>query len=67
MAMANERPDDDDRVSEWDRDAWHELNLVDRNTRNEASWGRWALKMLALALIVPLVLGILAFLLILAV
>lgn len=51
---------------EWNRDEWYELELVDRGTRNEDSWKSWALKMLALALAVPVVLGILALLLILA-
>lgn len=59
-------PDDDRWDDEWNRDEWYELELVDRGTRNEDSWTSWALKLLALAIAVPVVLGILAFLLILA-
>ena len=59
-------PDDDRWDDEWNRDEWYELELVDRGTRNEDSWKAWALKLLAIAIAVPVVLGILAFLLILA-
>ncbi len=59
-------PDDDRWDDEWNRDDWYELGLVDRGTRNEESWRAWALKLLAIAIAVPIVLGILAFLLILA-
>ena len=59
-------PDDDRWDDEWNRDEWYELELVDRGTRNEDSWKSWVLKLLAVAIAVPIVLGILAFLLILA-
>ncbi|MEM7288056.1 MAG: hypothetical protein AAF480_17025 [Actinomycetota bacterium] len=59
-------PDDDRWDDEWNRDEWYELELVDRGTRNEESWRTWVLKLLALAIAVPIVLGILALLLILA-
>ena len=50
---------------EWNRDEWHELGLVDRGQRNEDSWLRWGLHLFAIAIILPLVLGLLVLLLIL--
>ena len=50
-------PDDDRWDDEWNRDEWYELELVDRGTRNEDSWRSWALKLLALAVAVPVVLA----------
>ena len=61
MSLPEDRWDD-----EWNRDDWYELGLVDRETRNEESWRTWVLKLVALAIAVPIVLGILALLLILA-
>ena len=61
MSLPDYRWDD-----EWNRDDWYELGLVDRGTRNEESWKTWILKLLALAVAVPVVLGILALLLIVA-
>ena len=61
MSLPDDRWDD-----EWNRDDWYELGLVDRGTRNEESWKTWILKLLALAVAVPVVLGILALLLIVA-
>lgn len=61
-------PSQDERWDdEWNRDEWYELERIDRGIRNEDSWKSWALKLLALAVAVPVVLGILALLLILAI
>ncbi len=63
-------PDDDEPVDEWvdewNADDWHELSLIDRDHRNADSWGAWVLRLLALALAVPVILGVLVWLLILA-
>ncbi len=52
-------------ADEWNDDDWYELHMVDRNERNEASWSDWLLKLAAVAIALPLVLGLLAYALIL--
>lgn len=63
-------PDDeepvDEWVDEWNEDDWHELSLIDRDHRNTESWGAWVLRLFALALALPVILGLLVWLLILA-
>ncbi len=63
-AMPDESHDDEWR-DEWNRDEWYELGVADRNHRNEPSWAEWGLKLAAIALALPVVLGVLFFLLIL--
>lgn len=59
-------PDDPSEwQDEWNQDDWHELGLVDRGLRNEDSWLSWGLHLLGIAILLPLVLGLLVLLLIL--
>lgn len=50
---------------EWNRDDWYELGVADRDHRNEETWGDWLLKLTAVAIVLPLVLGLLVWVLIL--
>ncbi|MGI9622875.1 MAG: hypothetical protein ACR2PK_08570 [Acidimicrobiales bacterium] len=61
----DEHGPDDEWVDEWNADDWHALNVIDRNERNEDSWRDWALKLLVVAIGLPLVLGLLLYLFIL--
>ncbi len=56
---------DEPWADEWNDDDWYELHMVDRNQRNEASWSDWLLKLAAVAIALPVVLGLLAYALIL--
>lgn len=56
---------DDEWVDEWNADDWEALNAIDRNERNEDSWRDWTLKLLVVAIGLPLVLGFLLYLFIL--
>jgi len=57
--------DPDEWEDEWNRDDWETLSVVDRGERNEDSWLSWVLRLLGIALVLPLVLGVLFLLLIL--
>ena len=52
-------------VDEWNSEDWQALDAIDRSERNEESWRDWALKLLVVAIGLPLVLGLLVWLLIL--
>jgi hypothetical protein len=68
-------PDDSDRDDrydpdegwddEWNRDDWYELGVADRDYRNEESWADWLIKLGVVAIVLPLLLGLLAYALIL--
>ncbi len=49
---------------EWSSDEWHDLDVMARRHRNEGSWSEWAFKLVVTALAVPVVLGALAYFLI---
>lgn len=55
----------DEWQDEWNHDDWQALDMADRAQRNEDSWVSWALRLLAVALVLPLVLGLLVLILIL--
>ncbi len=66
MSAAHGRSDGPDEWDdEWNRDDWETLSIVDRGERNEDSWLSWTLRLLGIALVLPIVLGILVLLLIL--
>lgn len=65
-ALPGDDVDPDDWDDEWNRDDWSRLDELDRGRQNQDSWGRWAVHLLGIALVLPLVLGILVLLLILA-
>jgi hypothetical protein len=65
MSTAPDDPGDDQWLDEWNADDWSELSRADHNHRNEQSWASWLLKLAAVAIALPLVLGLLAYVLIL--
>lgn len=54
----------DDWSDEWNADDWYELDRADRDFRNEESWSDWLIKFGIVAIVLPLVLGFLAWVLI---
>ena len=54
----------EDWPDEWNADDWYELNRADRDYRNEESWSDWLIKFGIVAIVLPLVLGFLAWVLI---
>jgi len=66
MSAVPEDPNDLPWEDEWAADDWHELNLLDRGHYNTDGWRSWILRFLAIAVAVPVILGILVWLLILA-
>jgi hypothetical protein len=50
---------------EWNADDWYDLGVADRNYRNEDTWGNWLIKLAVVTVVLPLVLGLLAWVLIL--
>ncbi len=49
---------------EWSAEDWHDLDVMSRRHRNESSWVEWAAKLVVTAIAVPIVLGALAYFLI---
>lgn len=64
-AMPGDSQDPHDWDDEWNRDDWRHLEVLDRE-RSKESWAQWGAQLLIIALVLPLVLGVLALLLILA-
>lgn len=54
----------EDWSDEWNADDWYELNRADRDYRNEDSWSDWLIKFGIVAVVLPLVLGLLVWALI---
>ncbi len=52
-------------LDEWNQDDWRALNMADRAERNEDNWLSWGLRLVAVALVLPIVLGLLVLILIL--
>ena len=61
MNAVPEPPTDsaDDWADEWNADDWYELNRADRDFRNEENWSDWLIKFGVVAIVLPLVLGLL--------
>lgn len=65
-ALPEEPADPHDWDDEWNRDDWSHLTEIDRSQPNQDSWSQWVLRLVGIALVLPLVLGVLVLLLILA-
>ena len=64
-ALPDDSGPEEEWTDEWNADDWDELGVADQNYRNEETWGDWFLKLAGVAIVLPLVLGLLVWILIL--